>query len=55
MQLQVNLVYNGYGVSNSSLNNVINITFDNGTQGTYNVDWPDGIKPANGSNVCAVY
>ena len=48
-------VYNGYGVSNSSLNNVINITFDNGTQGTYNVDWPDGIKPANGSNVCAKY
>ena len=48
-------VYNGYGVNSSSLSNVINITFDNGTQGTYNVDWPDGIKPANGSNVCAKY
>ena len=48
-------VYSGYGENNSSLNDIINITFDNGTHGTYNVDWPDGIKPINGSNVCAKY
>ena len=48
-------VYSGYGENNSSLNDIINITFDNGTQGTYNVDWPDGIKPLNGAVTCAKY
>ena len=28
----------------------INITFDNGNFGTYDVDWPDGIKPAINAN-----
>ncbi len=31
------------------------ISFDNGTHGTYDVDWPDQIAPANGSSVDLVY
>ena len=29
--------------------------FDNGTHGTYDVDYPDGIKPANGAQFCMKY
>ena len=29
--------------------------FDNGTHGTYNVDYPDGIQPIDGSSQCLVY
>ena len=47
--------YSGYGVSNSLLDGISDITFDNGTQGTYDVDWPDGIKPVNGAEVCAKF
>ncbi len=28
---------------------ISNISFDNGTHGTFDVDWPDAIKPINGS------
>ena len=34
---------------------ISDITFDNGTHGTYDVDWSDGIKPVNGAEVCAKY
>ena len=47
--------YSGYGVANSLFDGISNITYDNGTHGTYDVDWPDGIKPANGSEVCVKF
>jgi hypothetical protein len=47
--------YSCYGVTNSLFDGISDITFDNGTHGTYDVDWPDGIKPANGAEVCAKY
>ena len=47
--------YQAYGVSNSIFNDIVNINFDDGTQGSYNVDWPDGIKPINGSRVSAKF
>ena len=47
--------YSGYGITGSALDQVTNITFDNGTHGTYDVDWPDGIKPVNGGSVCAKF
>ena len=31
------------------------IRFDDGTHGTYNVDYPDGIKPLNGAEVALYY
>ncbi|RMF08494.1 MAG: T9SS C-terminal target domain-containing protein [Candidatus Neomarinimicrobiota bacterium] len=31
------------------------IAFDNGSHGTYDVDWPDGILPAEGATICATY
>ncbi|MBT3617671.1 MAG: T9SS type A sorting domain-containing protein [Candidatus Marinimicrobia bacterium] len=48
-------VYSGYGVNGSILDGINSITFDDGTQGTYDVDWPDGIKPLTGAAVCAKY
>lgn len=47
--------YIGFGVSNSIFNEIDNITFDNGSHGTYDVDWPDGIKPISGAEICAKY
>jgi spore germination protein YaaH len=47
--------YSCYGVTNSLFDGISDITFDNGTHGTYDVDWPDGVKPANGAEVCAKY
>jgi len=47
--------YNGYGVANSLFNGISNISFDNGTHGTYDVDWPDGIKPVNGAEICVLF
>ena len=32
-----------------------NINYDNGSHGTYNVDWPDGIKPLGGASLCAAF
>ena len=37
------------GTSNSIFSNLTNLTFDNGSHGTYNVDYPDGINPVGGS------
>lgn len=43
------------GVSPGIFENLGNINFDNGTHGTYNVDYPDGIKPIDGSVQCMLY
>ena len=48
-------VYSGYGMTNSILSGIENINYDNGSQGTYNVDWPDGIKPMGGALFCAAF
>ena len=48
-------VYSGYGMTNSILSGIENINYDNGSQGTYNVDWPDGIKPMGGASFCAAF
>ncbi|MBC8346435.1 MAG: T9SS type A sorting domain-containing protein [Candidatus Marinimicrobia bacterium] len=38
--------YGATGVSGTLMGN-ITFSFDNGSHGTYDVDWPDGIKPAS--------
>ena len=48
-------IYSGYGVNNSIFNAINSITFDNGNHGTYDVDWPDGIKPVGEATICAKY
>ncbi len=47
--------YAAYGVSGSILESVGTFTYDDGSHGSYDVDYPDGIKPINGSEVCAKY
>ncbi|MBT4131356.1 MAG: T9SS type A sorting domain-containing protein, partial [Candidatus Marinimicrobia bacterium] len=37
------------GTSTGIFSGIAGITFDNGSHGTYNVDYPDGIKPYGGS------
>ena len=48
-------VYIGDGTYNSTFHDILDITFDNGTHGTYDVDWPDGIKPFGGASSCMKY
>ena len=48
-------IYSGYGLSNTMFAGIDNINYDNGDQGTYNVDWPDGIKPLGGAYLCAAF
>ena len=50
-----NNVYSGYGVNISIFDGITGITFDDGSQGTYDVDWPDGISPVGGASICAKY
>ena len=47
--------YTGYGVKGSIFEDLEEINFDNGLQNTYNVDWPDGIKPIKGSSLAFKY
>ena len=47
--------YSGFGVSGSAFGGITNINFDDGSHGTYDVDWPDGIKPAGGADICAKF
>ncbi len=47
--------YSGFGVNNSIFSGINNITFDNGNHGTYDVDYPDGIKPTGGAEISAKY
>ena len=42
-------------VSPGIFENLANMNFDNGTHGAYNVDYPDGIKPFEGSVQCLTY
>ncbi|UCH62847.1 MAG: T9SS type A sorting domain-containing protein [Fidelibacterota bacterium] len=42
-------------VSGSIIDGLGFIGFDDGTHGTYDVDWPDGISPAGGSKLIATY
>ncbi len=48
-------VYQFSGVAGSIFEGISNIRFDNGTQGTYNVDYPDCIDPMENSQVCLNY
>ncbi len=48
-------VYQAWGVSGSIFDGINAINFDNGTHGTYDVDWPDGILPIVGAQNCARY
>ncbi len=48
-------VYSAFGTSGSMLENVGTFSFDDGSHGTYNLDYPDGIKPTGGSTICAKY
>jgi len=41
--------YATYGTSNGIFSGLTAIPFDNGTHGSYDVDYPDGIKPFGGS------
>lgn len=41
--------HNISGTSGGIFANLQNMTFDNGSHGTYDVDYPDGINPAGGS------
>ena len=42
--------YNAYGVQGTLFDGV-NLSFDDGTQGSYDVDWPDGIKPISNQEI----
>ncbi len=48
-------VYQFSGISGSIFEGLTNFKFDNGTHGTYDVDWPDCIDPSDGSQVCLNY
>ncbi|UCF63506.1 MAG: T9SS type A sorting domain-containing protein [bacterium] len=43
------------GVTQTIFSNLLNITFDDGNHGSYNVDYPDGFNPAGGSVQCFTY
>ncbi|MBI3099491.1 MAG: fibronectin type III domain-containing protein [Planctomycetes bacterium] len=48
-------VYSANGVTGSAFNGLSGITFDNGTQGLYNVDYPDTFAAAGGGASCMTY
>lgn len=48
-------VYQFSGVPGSIFEGLSGLRFDNGTHGTYDVDWPDCIEPFGGSRVCLNY
>ncbi len=41
--------YSIQGIENTLFESAGTLTFDNGSHGTYNVDWPDAILPTNGA------
>jgi len=45
---QANTYYTAEGIAGSVFSGITNITFDNGTHGTYNVGYPDVINGING-------
>jgi len=42
-------IYAVSGTANGIFSGLLNISFDDGTHGTFNVDYPDGIEPIDGS------
>ncbi len=48
-------VYRGFGIDGSIFDGVSEIQYDNGNYGTYDVDWPDGVKPLGGATSCAKF
>jgi len=48
-------VYRFSGIPGSIFEGLSGLKFDDGTHGTYNVDWPDCIEPFGGSQVCLKY
>ena len=47
--------YESFGTDNGIFEDLSSVSFDNGTHGTYNVDWPDGIKPTGGASINLKY
>ena len=47
--------YSARGVAGSLFESIGTVKFDDGTHGTYDVDYPDGIKPVDGSKSCMDY
>jgi spore germination protein YaaH len=43
------------GVTQTIFDDLLNITFDDGNHGSYNVDFPDGFNPTGGSVQCMIY
>ncbi|KAA3610406.1 MAG: T9SS C-terminal target domain-containing protein [Calditrichaeota bacterium] len=43
--------YSADGIAETFFENISNIDFDDGTNGSFNVDWPDAIEGANGSHL----
>ena len=48
-------VYEATGTDGGIFSGLTEVMFDDGSQGTYDVDWPDGIKPADGAVVNLKY
>ena len=47
--------YEAFGTDGGIFSGFSSVTFDNGSHGTYDVDWPDGIKPTAGSAINLKY
>lgn len=47
--------YSMYGLAYGAFHGISNIQFDNGYHGTYNVDYPDGLRPHLGSQSVMQY
>ncbi len=47
--------YEAFGTDGGIFSGFSSVTFDNGSHGTYDVDWPDGIKPTGGATINLKY
>jgi spore germination protein YaaH len=47
--------YRAHGMTGTALEALTNIDFDDGTHGGYNVDFPDGIRPAGNAHTVMTY
>ncbi|MCB0282887.1 MAG: hypothetical protein KDF60_09935 [Calditrichaeota bacterium] len=47
--------YTLYGIAGTAFEPLNGIDFDNGENGTFDVDWPDAIQVNNGSQLCFAY
>ncbi|MBL1213468.1 MAG: T9SS type A sorting domain-containing protein [Ignavibacteriae bacterium] len=47
--------YNAIGISGTPFNDIPLFSFDDGTHGTIDVDYPDVVKGINGSSLCLLY